>query len=422
MSNLGTLMSLILPVLVLAACGGVGGSEPASEPLTPKESEAVRNSSTDALRQDRAAAVIDASNRLGFKLLALSAQGGGNTLVSPISISMALSMTYNGAAGETKNQMSKALQLGTTPIETLNSTNREVRLLANNLDPKVELAVANSLWVRLGLEFDSQFLKRNEEFFAADVTSLDFDNPRAVDTINGWVSQKTKGKIPTILDRIAPNAGLYLINAVYFKGLWAEPFSKDRTKDGPFNLSDGKQIQVPMMNLRSDFDYFESDSIQAIRLPYGSKRLGMFVVLPKAGGSLLEVAEDCATPKWSQMISEMRSREGDVSLPRFTFAFETSLKSSLAQLGMVDAFEPNRANFTGMRTAGDLFIQEVKHKTWIQVDEEGTEAAAATGVEVGVTAIPQTFEFIANRPFLFVISDQPTGQVLFAGIVVDPRG
>ncbi len=330
-------------------------------------------------------------------------------------------MVYNGAGGETKSQMERALGYSGLQLAEINSANRAARILADNIDPKVELRIANSIWVNKNLTLEPTFLKTNDESYAAEVSSLDFSNPKSPDTVNGWVSQKTKGRIPSILDQISPDAGALLINAVYFKGVWSEPFAKDATRPSPFHLSSGQTADVQMMHRHGSYEFFEREENKAVKIPFGSNRLSMILILPPAGAPLSEYVSSLANGGWDSIIGNLHSADVDLALPKFTFSFAASLKSSLANLGVKDLFVPGKADLSMMRKANDLFVQDVIHKTWIQVDEEGAEAAASTDVTVGVTSLPKTVSFTADRPFVWAIVDSPSGMILFAGVVQDPR-
>src|SRR5581483_1964639 len=258
---------------LLAGCGGNDLTDESGSSKTLKESESVRNSATKQLIDAPSKKLIAAQSSLGFKLLA--PVSGANASISPVSVSQALGMVYNGAGGETKSQMERALGYSGLQLAEINSANRAARILADNIDPKVELRIANSIWVNKNLTLEPTFLKTNDESYAAEVSSLDFSNPKSPDTVNGWVSQKTKGRIPSILDQISPDAGALLINAVYFKGVWSEPFAKDATRPSPFHLSSGQTADVQMMHRHGSYEFFEREENKAVKIPFGSNRLSM---------------------------------------------------------------------------------------------------------------------------------------------------
>ncbi|MFN8138750.1 MAG: serpin family protein [Fimbriimonadales bacterium] len=424
MKHTSSALLLGLIASAITGCGGAGGNNLATDgSKSAQESEQVRNSATGDLNTESSQHVVAGQNSFGLKLFGgLATSQQTNMMLSPVSLHMALGMALNGASGETKSQMSKVLGVAGVSDDAINATAKAMIMLSANIDPKVELLIANSVWTNAQIEFNADFLKKNEDSFGAEVSSIDFSNPKALETINGWVNQKTKGRIPTILDQIAGNAGAYLINAVYFKGLWKDQFSKDNTHEAPFALAAGNSINTPMMNRRGDYEYFEAPTFQALRLPYGSDRLGMTIVLPAESEKIDAVAAKFSDETLEAISNGFKTLETDVSIPKFTFATQLKLKDPLMRIGMPLAFDPAKADFRAMRSKGELFIQDVVQKTWIQVDEQGTEAAASTSVEVGVTSIRQTVKFIVNRPFMFFITDKVTKQIFFAGLVRDPRG
>lgn len=368
--------------------------------------------------------LVQANNRLGFKIMdELSNGNSDNIFISPSSILTALAMTYNGAEGETRRAMEKTLGFEEMPLEEINSAFADLLTLLNNPDPQVELALANSLWAREGVDFHRDFLERNSEYYKAEVTEIDFDQDDAADIINSWVKDNTGGKIEDLVESpIDTDSILFLINAIYFKGEWTNKFDPDETRVVPFTLADGSQTDHPLMFKYSSFDYFQSDLFQAVRLPYGeNERLGMFIFLPREGVSKEELYRKLQDEPWKKQTEKFYSMEGEIGLPRFQFEYEVSLNDTLESLGMGIAFDQDQADFSRMRPIPpELFISEVKHKSFVEVNEEGTEAAAATSVEIAVTSMPETFSMIIDRPFIFTIADNMTGTILFMGEVTNP--
>ncbi len=369
--------------------------------------------------------LVDANNGFGFSLYRELAgrDSEKNLFISPASIITALAMTYNGADGETRAAMERVLLLEGMSMDEVNEAFADLLTVLENPDPKVELAVANSLWGRAGIEFNEDFLERNREYFKAEIDALDFDDPAAADRINSWVKEKTKDRIDGIVEPpINPETILFLINAIYFNGEWSTPFDEDNTRDVSFNLPGGTAKNHPLMFRYSDFHYLENELFQAVRLPYGkNERVSMYVFLPAAGSGLDQLYEHLTAENWQNWLSSFRMMEGEVGLPRFTYEYETSLSDVLKALGMEIAFDGDRADFSGMHPIPpNLYISEVKHKTFVEVNEKGTEAAAVTSVEVGVTAMPETFTMIVDRPFFFSIVDDITGTILFMGSVLEP--
>jgi serine protease inhibitor len=369
--------------------------------------------------------LVDANNGFGLNLFRelVGSEPEKNIFISPASVITALTMTYNGADGETKRAMEEAMLLKGMSMDEINAAFADLLTILQNPDPKVELAVANSLWAREGFTFNEDFLKRNKDYFGAEVAELNFDDTGAADTINAWVKEKTRNRIDEIVTPpINPETVLFLINAIYFKGEWSDPFDPEMTRDLAFNLPDGSQKELPVMFKNDDFRYLETDDFQAVSLPYGkNERVSMYVFLPAANSSLEEFYEEMNVANWNKWITSFGSMEGEVGLPRFKFEYEASLNDALTALGMGIAFDGNAADFSGMHpTPPRLVISEVKHKTFVEVNEEGTEAAAVTSVEVGMTAMPETFSMIIDRPFFFAIADDLTGTILFMGSVTNP--
>jgi serpin B len=367
--------------------------------------------------------VVAANTKFGLKLFSevLKQDSGKNVFVSPSSVAIALSMTYNGANGSTQEAMAKALELQGMNLQQINSGNAAIKALLENPDPKVQLTIANSLWANRNIRFNPDFLQRNREFYHAMVTNLDFTDRQAPSIINNWVSQNTRGKIDKIVNSISPDQALYLINAIYFKGAWQNEFDKQQTANHPFSLLSGKQKNHPMMSKSGNFKYLETEDLQAISLPYGKDgRISFYVFLPKPNSSLSAFNKNLNFENWEKWMNQLRSREGFIRLPRFKMDYEVTLNDALTALGMGEAFS-DKANFSGMGT--NLAISQVKHKTFVEVNEEGTEAAAATSVGIRVTSAPidGPFQMIIDRPFFCAIRDNQTGTVLFMGSIVEPR-
>jgi serine protease inhibitor len=367
-----------------------------------------------------------ASNAFGFDLFQqLRRQDANkNLFFSPLSVTVALAMTYNGAAGETKNAMARALKIEGMNHAELNRASADLLKALKSSDPKIELAIANSLWARSGMRFNEDFLARNRQFYGAEISTLDFNSPQSTATINRWVSASTKGKISQIVDKIDPQQVMFLINAVYFKGQWQRRFEKTLTKEQPFHLLGGQQKPVPMMAQSGNYFYHRGDNFQAVSLPYGKGGVSLYLFLPDQGSPLDEFLKGFSFQKWEEWVNNFKDTLGDVQLPRFKLDYEKTLNDSLKAVGMGVAFNQREADFSGIRPERDLYISEVKHKAVVEVNEEGTEAAAATSVGVAVTSVQQPrerFTFVADRPFLMAIRDSQTGAILFMGSVMDPK-
>ncbi|HIK45396.1 MAG TPA: serpin family protein [Leptolyngbyaceae cyanobacterium M65_K2018_010] len=346
-----------------------------------------------------------------------------NVLMSPVSIAIALAMAYNGTAGTTQAAMAEALRVQGIDLEPLNHANRTLQESLVNQDPEVELAIANSLWVNQDLPVYPEFITAMQATYGAEVATLDFTQPAAVQRINRWASQQTRDRIPTIVDSIPPDQLLFLINAVYFKGAWSQAFDPNLTTERPFTLADGTEIQPPSMRQQGEYRYLETDQFQAISLPYGNGSLSFDVILPAEGRNLEALYQQLTPANWQLWISQMRPRPGLVQLPRFQFTYEADLIPALKSLGMAIAFS-DQADFSRL-TSLEAAINQVRHKTFIEVTEVGTEAAAVTSIGIAPTSVPaqpvEPFEMVVDRPFLIAIRDQTTGTLLFLGSVVDPR-
>ncbi|HUU44910.1 MAG TPA: serpin family protein [Acidobacteriota bacterium] len=374
---------------------------------------------TDAATVDER--LVTADNTFGLKLLRelADAAPGENLFISPTSVAMALTMTYNGASGETQAAMADALAINGLTLQEVNEASQALRLMLEDPEPDVRLDIANSLWARDGIPFEEDFLERNRQYFAAEVTTLDFASPDAAPTINGWVDDKTEGRITEIVDDpIDPDAILFLINAIYFKGTWTYKFDPEETSERPFGCADGSTAMVPMMEQADGFRYLEGDGFNAVRLPYGSERMGMYLFLPDEDVGLNEIIGVVDAATWDTWIGQFETQMCGVMLPRISLEYEQSLKNSLIALGMGLAFS-DEAEFSQM-TSLPVKISDVRHKTFLQIDEEGTEAAAVTSVESQLLSDPRYPVLRFNRPFLCAIVDDGTGAILFVGAVSDP--
>ncbi|MGQ9678187.1 MAG: serpin family protein [bacterium] len=371
------------------------------------------------------ARLVLTKNEFGFKVLGalVPSSPDENVFISPYSIATALSMTYNGAGGETRTAMAKVLGVADIELERLNTGERLLAELLKKDKSGVELLIANSLWARNGIVFNPGFLKTNKEFYKAEVATLDFNSPYAANKINNWVKDKTKGKIDKIVDQIKPEAVLFLINAVYFKGRWQEKFDPKNTQEDNFYLENESPVPVQMMVRSGKFRYLETAEFQAVELPYGDGKMSMLIFLPAVGVKLDSLISRLSSATWQEWWNRFRSRQGAVHLPRFKITYEKSLKEVLVKLGMGIAFDLNRADFSLMgKNRPGFAIGDVKHKSFVEVNEEGTEAAAVTSVEMVLAAVPEgRFEMVVNRPFLFAIQDNENGAIVFLGVVKSPE-
>lgn len=401
--------TLTLIALLLTACA------PATQP--PREQPAPLTELPRALSAGEAK-IRDASNTFTFSLFRrlTDAQRGANVFVSPLSASMALGMTMNGAAGTTFDQMRDALGFGATSQSEINQGYKDLIALLRGLDNSVELRLANSIWYRSSFPFHQAFLAAAATWFDAEVQGLDFGNPTAVETINGWVDRSTNGKITQVIERISDENVMFLINAVYFKGSWRDQFDPSQTIDGQFHAADGRAQPVKLMHRNASMRYHETAEFQAVDLSYGRDAFAMTVLLPKPGTTVDALATSLTTDSWAKLVGRFHTAHVDLHLPRLKLTYERTLNDDLKALGIRDAFVPDGANFTGMSPQGlHLFIDYVKQKTYVDINEEGTEAAAVTVVGISVTSAPQTAVMRVDRPYLFAIRERLSGTILFIG-------
>lgn len=360
-----------------------------------------------------------ANNHFGFKLfkeIVLEEQDK-NVFISPLSVSMALGMTYNGAAGTTEEAMRNTLEYGDLTQQEINESYRYLSAMLANLDPMAKFQIANSIWYKLGFHVEKEFIDINRTYFDAEVTELNFYDPNAKTTINNWVNQKTNGKIPEIIDRISPLHVMFLINAIYFKGTWKYEFDPDDTQNGLFTLPDSSKKPCRMMMQENTFQYFHNEYFQAIDLPYGDSGFSMTIFLPNPGVHIDNFIAQINDENLSDWIDSFDETEIYLSMPKFKLEYDLKLNDVLKALGMEIAFY-FRADFTKIRKSGGIWIDYVKHKTFIDVNEEGTEAAAATVVAL-IERGP--LSMTVNRPFVFVIREKFSNTILFMGKIVEPE-
>ncbi len=366
--------------------------------------------------------LVNANTKFGFKVFAevLKQEDKKNVFISPASIAIALDMTYNGASGSTQQAMAKALELQGLSIQEINSSNAALKELLENPDPQIQLSIANSLWANQEVSFKRDFLKTIQDSYQAKVTNLNFQDSGSVSTINNWVKESTRGKIDNIIKSIEPDQVLFLLNAIYFKGRWTNEFDKQQTAQQPFYLTSGNSKKHPMMSQKGKYKYYENEQFQAVSLPYGKEgKISFYIFLPKQNLSLKSFYQNLNTENWEKWMSQFSQQEGFIRLPRFQMDYEVKLNDALQALGMGEAFS-NKADFSQM---GEKFqISEVKHKTFVEVNEEGTEAAATTSVGIVATSLPvnEPFRMIVDRPFFCAMRDNQTGSILFMGSILDP--
>lgn len=400
----------ILPIIVLA------GFITASVSFTQAPEEP---SSENAPEEDIAASV----NRFGLKLFQklCEEEKESNVVISPLSVSMALTMVLNGAESGTAEAMASTLELTGLSRDRINQSYQKLNEELTTIDTAVVFEIANSIWYDRGITVEQTFLNMNQAFFDARISAVNF-NDATVDTINAWVSDNTNGKIPSIIDKpINQNLVMILINAIYFHGNWTNQFDEDSTREDAFTLLDGSRFPCMMMSQENRFRYFENESFQAIDLPYGDGAFSMIVFLPKSGVHVDDLMGRLDEDSLEGWLGSFRLSNGSIYLPKFKLEYESDLSNILTSLGMGIAFSGG-ADFSGINKEGLLFISFVKHKTFIEVDEEGTEAAAVTSVGMATSAAPSPgFVMRMDRPFLFLIRENNSQAILFIGKIVEPE-
>jgi serpin B len=372
--------------------------------------------------------LVSSGNRFAFALfhtIAAQESADSNLFVSPLSVGMALGMTVNGAMGATRDSMLHALQLDGLTMDAVNRGYRGVIDLLRGLDPAVELTLANSIWYRNTIQPGQAFLDDVHTWFDAELQGLDFASPSAPQTINDWVNAQTQGKIPTIVDGIPDSAIMYLINAIYFKGSWTQRFDPALTHDAPFHLRGGTDATARMMVHKdaAPARYYDGDGVTVVDLPYGGRAYAMTIVLPPAADGIDSLVTGLTEERWDGWMAGLDSSNVIVTMPKFTLTFAREMKPYLAALGMGIAFcDGGAPDFSRLYPAGGACISKVKHKTFVDVYEEGTVAAAVTSVEIGVTVAPSgPLHVVVDRPFVVAIRERLTGTILFLGRVTHPK-
>jgi serpin B len=353
-------------------------------------------------------------------------QPGTNVFISPFSVSTVLQMVANGAAGDTKTEMQRVLKTTGLPPEALNAASKDLNQSLNS-QTNVILNLANAIWYKNEFHLKPEFVSVNKNFFLAKLAGVDFGKPESAQTINDWAETSTHGKIKQVVQwPFDPLTRVILANAIYFKGKWDRQFDKQSTKDRAFNMLPGGRMpkQVPTMWQNGRFNYQQGDGFQAVRLSYAGGRLQMYLFLPDTNSSPTKLLADLNAESWrDKILPKFQDSDGTLALPRFKLDYDVILNDSLKALGMKRAFDD--ADFSAMADE-PLFVSEVKQKSFVVVNEEGTEAAAVTTVNMMTRGRllhpPEIFKMIVDRPFLFVIGDDTTKSILFMGVIYDPAG
>jgi serine protease inhibitor len=395
----------VAAVLFLAGCAHdrlAGPLEPV-RPLTSVETQ-----------------VAGANTAFGLGLLQQihGEEPAGNVLVSPLSASMALGMTMNGAAGPTWDAMRAALGFGTLEEAQVNEAYRGLIRQLRSRDRKVEFRLANSIWHDRAFQVKSPFLQAARDYFDAEVAALDFRSPAAPRTISSWAERETGGRIRDLVESIDPLDVMILVNAVYFKAPWQTPFEPAATAPRPFTRDDGRVVQVPTMLRDGGIPHMRNPDVQLVELPYADGAFSMVVLAPAGGAGLDRLVAQLTPERWQQWMDGLETGRIMLTMPKFRFEYDIDMNAALAGLGMGIAFQPFVADFRRIADVDDLHISKVRQKAFIDVHELGTEAAAATSVTMSVTSMPPEFRF--DHPFLFAIRERESGALLFLGRVGDP--
>lgn len=415
------LSCLLLTSMLLGACGDSAG-------LTVESN--IRRESNPNIPPAEVQTLVDGNNTFALDVYQALRSENGNLILSPYSISLALAMTYAGARGETGSQMAQTLHFASQDQlhPALNALDLQLKEKPVNLDKDQEplqLNIANAVWVEQTFAFLPEFLDTLARNYGAGVRLADFINQPNQEriTINNWVSDQTEDKINDLLpeDSVGPDTHMVLVNAIYFKADWLDQFDANDTYDVPFNLLDGSQVDVPMMGQGMYIPYASGDGYQAVELPYAGSTAAMNIIVPDSG-RFEEIESALTYDMLEDIFEEINQTSVMLRFPKFKFESSFALPDALKQMGMSDAFDRGKADFSGMTGGKDLFIANIIHKAFVAVDEEGTEAAAATAVIMEATSAPMwDVTLVIDRPFIFFIHDLQSGQILFIGRVLNPQ-
>jgi len=416
-SRVSVLVAVLCAAVVLSGCG-------------PRALETIERQG--APRQETKSrpvtGIVGAIDEFGFELLGrVSDEASGNAVISPVSVHAVLAMTATGANGETADQMRRVLRTDAMTPDEANSQWGTLLQSLGKRDSAQTLHLANALWAREGIKFRQPFLDANRDHFGAQISTLDFENENVASAVNAWVSKATKGMIQGMLDEVDPNAVLILANAAYFKGDWADPFTKEATYRAPFTRGDGTKVDVDMMRTTTHLPYAQDEMVQATKLTYEGGDTALYVMLPKPGIALEAAREALGAGGFGQLRRALESTaptEVSLELPKLDVEYSTDLVGPLAAMGMPLAFDSSEADFSKISAARNVWLSRVSHATRIKVDEKGTEAAAATVAQAPASAAPSMTMppvMICDRPYAFAIVDEKSGVVLFLGAVNDPN-
>lgn len=417
--NRNRILFILLVPFIVVGCSGNQNSSNANEDKNMQTNEEETNHSSDE------SIIIESNNTLGFELLHEVESVEDNIFISPLSAFIAVLLASNGADGETKREMKEALQIEEYRLDEVNES---VLALTNKLQQDVdemELLIANSIWLNDRYHFAGNFSEKANNFFATKQEMINIDDEKSVDLINDWVSEATNEKITEMVEKPLDQDFLAMIlNAIYFHGKWQYPFDETNTTESIFYKETG-EVSIPFMMLEEELSYFENDIFQAVQLPYGSGDMSMQVFLPNENIDMEAFLEQLTEENWTIWNSEFQRMSGTIYLPKFQVEFESSLNKAFTELGIDLAFDKERAEFPNLIEENEqIYMDEIKQKTFIDVSEEGTEAAGATSVEMRLTSAivdEETFYMEVNRPFFMTIKDEETNALLFIGIIKNPK-
>jgi serine protease inhibitor len=401
-----TIMFSTVLSMILASCSKTTDSNLPSDPvpinLTADQSSLVKSGNDFAFDI--------------FKKVLAKSSDSQNILISPLSISCALSMVLNGAAGTTRDSMLKALRVTNLSTDMINSSWKNLTAALLTVDKRVSISIANSVWSEKNFDVKIPFKEILTDYYNAEAKSFDISNPVAYQDINSWIEDKTNGLIPNMLSSLEDNTVMLLVNAIYFKGKWKSQFDKANTSGGTFYKSDGTTVEVPMMRKVSDYKIFYGEGFVMAEFPYGQGNFVMDVILPDSQNGINSIVSVLNEDSFNRSVDQLAVRETDLSFPRFKYGFKQQLNSVLADMGMGVAFTDSAdfSNISDMK----LLINKVLHQSFIETNEEGTEAAAATIVDVGTTSMPPSLKI--DHSFLYLIRETTTNSILFIGKVADP--
>lgn len=368
-------------------------------------------------------ALIESGNSFAFDIFSQVQKNAGeseNVMISPMSISYALSMTLNGANGETRTAMLEALRLNGITVDAINNSYKNLTEALLSIDKRVLISIANSVWTENDFAVKQAFIDILTNYYDAESKSFDINDSSAPDKINAWIEDKTNGLIKEMIDKLEDNTVMLLINAIYFKGKWKSEFDESKTVEMPFYKTGINQVDVPMMKQETEFSVYQGDGFILAEFPYGQGNFVMDVILPDEQDGLTNTLSSVSDANFTSWISQMSKRKTDVSFPRFKYGFKKKLKDVLSDMGMGIAFTEG-ADFSNISDQYDLLINDVTHQSFIETNEEGTEAAAATVVDIGMTSMPPaSLVFKMDHPFMYIIRETTTNSIIFMGRVSDP--